>query len=1015
MKINVPGTATGLVSMLRWVLAFGGAFWTAHRSDAGEAEQATVGLPFLRSYSLNEIGASRGAKLAFDHLGRIAVVGGQTYSVLNDNLWIERTGGALTVPELIRVEWVGGCYHYGSLADWGRIEWSPEGSFRAVSRRPGHYPQWVRATNFEQILPVPSGVLYAGYNGIVHEGDSGRQTFIEVPELIRVFAIGSRVFISTHSPGILELDLETFSTRVVEDEAVDEVALLASGRILASTLTEDLVLFDGERLIPWSNPLRTGPEAGIISSLCALPDGGVAIAVDGRGVVVLTATGELQMALTTDEYHRVFDLAAREPGVLWLTTETTVQKVLYNSELSIVDQRSGVIVAFPKVVNWSGGTSISSNGRLYDMQRADGELSYRFRMPEQPPAGVWAMDAHEEWMLAGNSTGLFSRSETGFEPVLTGMDTSQIVMTENGVCYAIGKDAIAALRWNGTEWEEFAPRIPGVGFPSVVHEAADSVWIELGLNLAARLWISDEQLHSRIFDDFPWDEAAWVNIGVIDSTVVLTGPGEERLFFDEEKGGFVDAPALQRILNEAAYPLKRVQKDASGVLWAAHESGILAKGPAPSDRWEAPRFGNFRDRYPVVQLVGKDQVWVSTQSALYFADHEPQKHARSPRHFHPKLVSVTDGQSGLTLYEAGQSADLPESLPHSRNHLVFAWFAGAYASLEPISYQFTIRNRTDEWTIFSADSMLTLPNLWEGDYTLETQLLEGDRPVGEAVVMHFQVAPPWYRTRLAYLLYIVVSLLAIATIRQLAVSRTRRHNTFLEQLVRKRTGELRATMKKLTEEARYSATLAERNRLAGEIHDSLQQGLSGLMLQLDATLRLTSLSPEVRSRLAVARRMVSYTRHEVQQAVWDLESPLLGNEDLSEALQTIADLISSGSPRVEVDVQDSDSEIDSATKHHLLRIAQEAITNAVRHSGASRIRVAMEPGPEGSVLEISDDGCGFNASDAALKNGPGHFGLRGLRSRVSKFNGQVKIESEPGQGTKVRVMVPCPARLQEMT
>src|SRR5688572_11690170 len=112
-------------------------------------------------------------------------------------------------------------------------------------------------------------------------------------------------------------------------------------------------------------------------------------------------------------------------------------------------------------------------------------------------------------------------------------------------------------------------------------------------------------------------------------------------------------------------------------------------------------------------------------------------------------------------------------------------------------------------------------------------------------------------------------------------------------------------MQQLNEETRNAATVAERNRLAGEIHDSLQQGLSGLILQLDATLKLPALAPDVRSRLLVARNMVSFTRHEVQHAVWDMESPLLDDAELGTALQKMATLISPGTPWVEIKVSGS--------------------------------------------------------------------------------------------------------------
>jgi signal transduction histidine kinase len=211
-------------------------------------------------------------------------------------------------------------------------------------------------------------------------------------------------------------------------------------------------------------------------------------------------------------------------------------------------------------------------------------------------------------------------------------------------------------------------------------------------------------------------------------------------------------------------------------------------------------------------------------------------------------------------------------------------------------------------------------------------------------------------------------------------------------------------MDKLNEETRHTATLAERHRLAGEIHDSVQQGLSGLMLQLDATLKLTPLPEAIRSRLSVARNMVSFTRHEVQQAVWNLESPLLEDTELGDALQKLARLISPGIAEIEVLVSGTPRPLTPTVKHDLLRIAQEALTNAVRHAEPTHVTLRLTYDVDDVELTVTDDGKGFDPA-AVLSHGIGHFGLRGLRGRAQKIGGHLDIESTPGLGTCIKVRV----------
>jgi signal transduction histidine kinase len=151
--------------------------------------------------------------------------------------------------------------------------------------------------------------------------------------------------------------------------------------------------------------------------------------------------------------------------------------------------------------------------------------------------------------------------------------------------------------------------------------------------------------------------------------------------------------------------------------------------------------------------------------------------------------------------------------------------------------------------------------------------------------------------------------------------------------------------------------------------------------------------------------MVSFTRHEVQHAVWDMETPLLADTELGEALRKITSLIDPGTARVQITIAGHPAELSPSTKHHLMRIGQEAITNAVRHAAATTIAIHLNYEPHAVSLSVSDDGNGFVPGEVLTK-GLGHFGLRGLRGRAGKIGGELTIESAPGRGTTVCVVVP---------
>ncbi|MDQ8184341.1 sensor histidine kinase [Pelagicoccus sp. SDUM812002] len=999
-----PLLAQGSPRIVKPFLAVSLALFTSYFPAFGSSP--SIGLPITRTYSIEEIGASRGPQLNFDQLGRLAVISSGSYIVLNDDNWIDlavHSSNILPVIDLI-VDHDGNAY-YGALASWGVAKTTEDGRILPTSLRPAEYPAWINSTNFTQILPTPTGILFVGTNGVVHlQKSTGEQNFIETP-VATAFRLGDEIFLSSGQTGTVRLDPLTGNTETIDAQvAVFETAEFGDGGIVAATSNNRLLYFDGHTFTESYFGFEEG-SVGPISCLEALPDGGFAIAIDSVGLFLVDGSGQRKMALTSTNYRRILDLAVHDAGILWLARESSVEKLLYNNPVSVVDQRAEVVIGWPQVLQWGGDSLIASNGRLYKMVLANNSWNYRFEeLPESPPFGVWAIAANEEHLLVGNGNGVYASTRESFTPILENFEANRLFLQEKNLCIVVGSREITALRWDGEQWSEFVPRIPGVGFPSVAHVTEQALWIELGLDRVARVWFENGELQLQVIDEFPWDEPVWVNIGVLNDYIMLSGAYNQRIYLDKDTALPSPAPEIDEALSRSPVTILRASEDENGMIWASHPEGVITIRPSDDGYTiDTESLDSIRDQYPVITLFNGQHAWISTESALYHVDQDFTPSQNAERQ--PFLVSIVDGKTGLELYTAAKPNKVMDTLPYSKNHLVFRYFSDGYKSLDKPIYEFSMQKGSDSWKVQSEDSLLTLPSLEEGSYQLSAQLTEAGIPVGDPVVTNFKIEPPWYRANAAYFLYWSAGILICLSVMSSGMHRAKRKHDELEELVRQRTDELRDTMQKLTDEARTSATLAERNRLAGEIHDSLQQGLSGIALQLDATLKHDNLDTNLHNRLSVARRMVSFTRQEVQQAVWDLESPLLQDESLSEALRNITQVLGAGSAKLKVQTSGTPTEIPSRRKHHILRIAQEAITNAVRHSQAENITIALHFTEDQLRLEIHDDGQGFDPSEV-FSEGLGHFGLRGLRTRASKIDGLLTIDSIPQKGTSVTLNVP---------
>jgi signal transduction histidine kinase len=207
---------------------------------------------------------------------------------------------------------------------------------------------------------------------------------------------------------------------------------------------------------------------------------------------------------------------------------------------------------------------------------------------------------------------------------------------------------------------------------------------------------------------------------------------------------------------------------------------------------------------------------------------------------------------------------------------------------------------------------------------------------------------------------------------------------------------------------RAEAVSQERDRMARDLHDTLEQQLSGVALQLDGLDdAVKSNPPAARQALTLARRMLRYTRLEARRSVWDLRSQVLEKHGLTAALQAMAD--ASAAPagsRITVQVPSQERRLPAAVEFHLFRIAQEAVTNALKHSGARQIAIEVTHSPDHTRLTVRDDGRGFDPEARELPPGP-HFGLLGLRERAAKIGAELAIDSGPGAGCTITTTVPA--------
>jgi len=200
----------------------------------------------------------------------------------------------------------------------------------------------------------------------------------------------------------------------------------------------------------------------------------------------------------------------------------------------------------------------------------------------------------------------------------------------------------------------------------------------------------------------------------------------------------------------------------------------------------------------------------------------------------------------------------------------------------------------------------------------------------------------------------------------------------------------------LLEQEREAAMLEERARVAREIHDTIAQGLTGIIVQLGAAERaLSAESPDAPQHLELAQKMAREALAEARRSIWNLRSPTLEHATLSDALQGVVARQTHSQTTFELrgEARTLSATIESA----LLRVCQEALINVEKHANATRAEVMLEFAPTQVCLSVRDDGIGFDDDVLQLPDSVmSGFGLLGMRERISALGGTLELKNENG-------------------
>jgi signal transduction histidine kinase/ligand-binding sensor domain-containing protein len=423
---------------------------------------------------------------------------------------------------------------------------------------------------------------------------------------------------------------------------------------------------------------------------------------------------------------------------------------------------------------------------------------------------------------------------------------------------------------------------------------------------------------------------------------------------------------------------------ARGVYRIAREELAKAMTPPGDYRMQSQRFsGEGLDGFPyqtyelpTAVIAPNGRIWLATSSTAVFIDPD-----RVRRDTVPVITSI----QGLLDNENPRYEASPSIQP-GKHTLRIRYFGAHLSAPERVFYRYLLEGQDQSWQEVGTRTEAVYTNLKPGPYRFRVAANNGDGVWSEAAQpLVFEVLPAFYQRWwfLALCLLLAIVLLAV----------------FFRLRLQYATAQMR---RRLEERAQ------ERVRIARDLHDTLLQGIQGLVLCFHSDIEDVPEDQPARSRLQKTLERAEEVIAEGRERVRTLRSEESTATDLPEALTQVSSWVRSNSAApIEFLVEGKPRPLRTVVHDEVYCIGREAITNALRHAAATRIEVEINYAPTHLRLRCRDNGKGMSKEQLEAGSPVGHWGVTGMKERASRIGAKLDIWSTPGAGTEVDVIVPA--------
>ena len=699
----------------------------------------------------------------------------------------------------------------GAQGDFGYLEPSSGGTTHYHSLT-SHIPAASRKFgDVWSVIPSDGGVYFGTYQGIFRWQAGGNTIRVWKPKgrFGRLMAAGSRVYVTTEGGGLHWLHGDNLEPvpggGTLERSEVRNVMETQEGLIVATQ--KGLVTIENGTAHRLDSGLKEALAGGAIYSAVRLRSGVIALATTLSGILFADGRGTLLRSIGQSNGllgNSATNLYEDREGGLWISSGAGINRA--DLAMTRFSSGEGLAGATYAVIRNEGKVYAGTTQGLFALTKQSAVPGFEQVKGAQEPLYSTLPTPHG--VVAGGQRGLYQVSGDTAKMVPPNTPVYDLTMSKHDkdLLYAASRGGLNSFRWKNSGWvPDRSYPSPGEDFRSVLEDADGRIWVATPKDILRIDWRHTEGL-VQSFGVPAGVPAGFKNIYRIRGDVVFATP-KGLLKFDSTESRFVPWTVLGKEFADGSRPVGIVREVADGRVWITGEGyhGELRPKASGGWDWRAMPLGraDLAELYAVLPEAD-GTVWAAGTDGFLVRYSPAQQPPPVP---FGALVRRVQSQAGPIVFDGLGALRLPPAVSYENNSLRFEFAAPYLQDPSKVEYQVKLEGADSAWSAWSLEAKKDYTHLFEGSYRF---LVRARNPAGvlsQEVGFVFSIAPPWYRTWVAYAIYLLTALGSIWGLFKWRINKLEAEKAELEQIVEERTVEIREQRDQIQVEQEKSETL----------------------------------------------------------------------------------------------------------------------------------------------------------------------------------------------------------------